>query len=50
MRPRFRRQHRPHRPYGDHAGRDEHRAVRIGHTLRPQYGRKLLRLITRLFR
>jgi hypothetical protein len=53
MRPRFRRQstaHGRHEPYGDRAGRNEHRAVRTGHNLRPQYGRKLLRMITRLFR
>ncbi len=37
-------------PYGELPPRAEHRAVRTGHILHPQYGRKLLRMITRVFR
>jgi hypothetical protein len=41
---------RRHEGYGGRAGREEHRAVRTGHVLRPEYSKKLTRLLTRLFR
>jgi len=52
MRSRFRRRrdvHDPHKPYGG-SRRGEHRAIRIGHVLRPEYSKKLIRMITRVFR
>jgi hypothetical protein len=41
--------HDPRTPYGD-PRRSEHRAIRVGHILRPEYSRKLIRMITRVFR
>jgi hypothetical protein len=39
-----------HEPYGGKQTRSEHRALRVGHILRPEYSRKLVRMITRVFR
>lgn len=37
--------------YADRASaRGEHRALRVGHGLRPEYSRKMLRMLTRVFR
>lgn len=51
MRSRFRRRDAQEqgKPYGD-PRRSEHRAIRIGHILRPEYSKKLIRMITRVFR
>jgi hypothetical protein len=50
LHPRRRREARdPRKPYGD-PRRSEHRAIRIGHILRPEYSKKLIRMITRVFR
>lgn len=39
-----------HAPYGGRLGRAEHRVLRVGHGVRPEYTRKLIRMITRVFR
>lgn len=40
-----------HHPYGEpKEHRSEHRVLKIGHIFRPEYSRKLVRMITRVFR
>jgi hypothetical protein len=38
-----------HEPYGSR-GKGEHRALRVGHLVRPEYSKKIVRVITRVFR
>lgn len=48
----YRHRRRPQKmrdPYGL-SGRGEHETLRVGHVIHPQWTRKLVRMVTRVFR